>query len=427
MQAAATFSFAGLVLGLSACATLPAPPRASVGVRIKVVRAPAAGVVGNLTRPKVWDYMGQPDQPKIITDSDPPPPLPAPRRAVSTLLAPAGDDANCRRAAVVAERRHRLPHGLLSAIAYTESSMIPTALRVDGHSLYPKTRTEAERIADDALSRKSTVMAGCMQVNLQVHDPNGASWALDPVTSSNWAAEYLWELYDRLGSWASAISAYGGSRTSSAYLYRVIGNLQTVENDPTYIQLASYQPTAPAVAHADCRYLTDGGQSWPGTARDGRAPLYCGGAGAGAHAEAAEAAAFPQFARLVAAIKTGCWNLPDWLNGRAGACNTASSEKMQMAGSNTGDDSTVRLGMPAAPARPAPVLRRAMVRVAEPEGPASPSTPRRAAKLPKPPVPPSGDGFGTGWPHLAISPNRSGSRRKPRLAGSASPPGRHGG
>jgi hypothetical protein len=126
----------------------------------------------------------------------------------------------CRAAAATAERAGGLPSGLLTAIAGTESGMHATALRVGGRGVYPQSIEEAQAVAKRALSRSQSVMAGCMQVNLKVHDPKGELWALEPAEAAHWAADYLKALHHRLGSWRSAISAYGGDRGRS-YVRRI--------------------------------------------------------------------------------------------------------------------------------------------------------------------------------------------------------------
>ncbi len=125
----------------------------------------------------------------------------------------------CRTAVATAERARGLPPGLLTAIARTESGMRPTALRVAGRGVYPQSKEEAQAMARQALSRSQSVMAGCMQVNLRVHDPKGQLWALEPRAAADWAAEYLKTLHRRLGSWRSAISVYGGGGRS--YVARI--------------------------------------------------------------------------------------------------------------------------------------------------------------------------------------------------------------
>jgi soluble lytic murein transglycosylase-like protein len=141
--------------------------------------------------------------------------------------APAGDpETDCEAAAEVAERANGLPPGLLSAIAETESGMHPTALRVAGHGIYPASKHAAKAIAAQALRRSQNVMAGCMQVNLRVHDPQGTLWALEPDDAANWAADYLMDLHNKLGSWRSAISAYGGD-SGHRYVRRIERRLGT--------------------------------------------------------------------------------------------------------------------------------------------------------------------------------------------------------
>jgi soluble lytic murein transglycosylase-like protein len=168
-----------------------------------------------------------------IAKVDLPPPVqePDPNLASATTAddmlpeRPAPESAHgCRRAAAAAERSNALPPGLLTAIAGAESGMHPTALRVAGRGIYPATKGEARVIAKQALGRSQSVMAGCMQVNLQVHDPRGELWALEPDKAANWAADYLTTLHDRLGSWRSAISVYGGD-SGRSYARRIARRL----------------------------------------------------------------------------------------------------------------------------------------------------------------------------------------------------------
>ena len=151
-----------------------------------------------------------------MKDVNPNPPAPVVAEAASTT--PTKDD--CRGAAAAAERENELPHGLLTAIAGAESGMHSTALRVAGHGVYPATQQAARSIARRALSRSQSVMAGCMQVNLRVHDPKGELWALEPDKAANWAADYLSSLHDRLESWRSAIKVYGGD-SGRSYVRRI--------------------------------------------------------------------------------------------------------------------------------------------------------------------------------------------------------------
>ncbi len=132
----------------------------------------------------------------------------------------------CQTAAATAERTSGLPPGLLTAIAGAESGMRPTALRIGGRGVYPPSKQAAETVAKRALHHSQSVMAGCMQVNLKVHDPKGELWALEPQQAADWAAGYLLTLHHRLGSWQSAISAYGGDR-GHAYVKRIERRLDT--------------------------------------------------------------------------------------------------------------------------------------------------------------------------------------------------------
>jgi hypothetical protein len=151
------------------------------------------------------DTIAKTDLPSPIQDPDP---ISLPVIALND--AEPDQAKGCRAAATAAERSTDLPPGLLTAIAGAESGMHATALRVAGRGIYPATQGEARVIAKRALGRSQSVMAGCMQVNLQVHDPRGELWALEPDKAANWAADYLTTLHGKLGSWRSAISVYGG-------------------------------------------------------------------------------------------------------------------------------------------------------------------------------------------------------------------------
>lgn len=126
----------------------------------------------------------------------------------------------CRKAVEAAESSKGLPGGLLTAIAGIESGMQSNALRIAGRSVYPQSKQQAKQVAKRALDRSQSVMAGCMQVNLQVHDPRGELWALEPQHAADWAADYLNDLHNRLGSWRSAISVYGGDH-GHTYVNRI--------------------------------------------------------------------------------------------------------------------------------------------------------------------------------------------------------------
>ena len=80
-------------------------------------------------------------------------------------------------------------------------------------------------------------MAGCLQVNLQVHDPEGALWALRPTEAADWAASHLVALHDRLGSWNAAIRRYGGGH-SSTYVRKITERWHTIGEEDAFDQVA---------------------------------------------------------------------------------------------------------------------------------------------------------------------------------------------
>ena len=176
------------------------------------------------TPPEPLNTIAKVDLPPTIQDPDPNVAAVTASDDTQTASIEPTPTQGCWRAAATAERTGALPPGLLTAIAGAESGMHPTALRVDGRGIYPATAGEARVIARRALGQAQSVMAGCMQVNLRVHDPRGELWALEPDKAAHWAANYLTVLHDKLGSWRSAISVYGGDNGRS-YARRITKRL----------------------------------------------------------------------------------------------------------------------------------------------------------------------------------------------------------
>lgn len=136
--------------------------------------------------------------------------------------------ALCLEAARAAETRHGLPEGLLVAVALAESGLHAYALNIGGTSHYAPDAASAYRLIANAPAR-SSIMAGCVQVNARVHAPR-SDWPLDPVRATNWAAQHLRDHYNRSGSWAEAIRRWNGGSTSTAnrLVCRVRAKLQVV-------------------------------------------------------------------------------------------------------------------------------------------------------------------------------------------------------
>jgi hypothetical protein len=144
-------------------------------------------------------------------------PAAPPDDAVPAKIA-ASPRAACLQAARAAERRHRLPEGLLVGIALNESGLHAHALNIAGRAYYPETRAEAERLLRG--TRAGYVMAGCVQVNARVHARGGQAWPLDPVRATDWAARYLRQHYETYGDWGMAVVRWHGG--SPAMMRRLV-------------------------------------------------------------------------------------------------------------------------------------------------------------------------------------------------------------
>ncbi|MDQ1079329.1 hypothetical protein QE401_001855 [Pseudoroseomonas cervicalis] len=147
---------------------------------------------------------------------------------LSTSPAEAAGPRNaCLEAVRAAELRHDLPDGLLVAIALAESGLHAHALNIGGRSYYPESRAEARRLLVNAPAR-SSVMAGCVQVNARVHARNGADWPLDADRAADWAARYLRQHYNTTGNWAAALRRWNGGGHAQQLVCRVDAKLQVV-------------------------------------------------------------------------------------------------------------------------------------------------------------------------------------------------------
>lgn len=122
--------------------------------------------------------------------------------------------AACLRAAREAERLHRLPDGLMVAIALSESGLHAHALNIGGRSHFPAGFDQAVRLLR-AAPPGASVMAGCIQVNARVH-ARGSDWPLDAARATDWAAAVLRQGYAETGSWTGALRRWhGGSAAGS--------------------------------------------------------------------------------------------------------------------------------------------------------------------------------------------------------------------
>jgi hypothetical protein len=144
------------------------------------------------------------------------------RPAVANMLLPGMDpSAACKSAIRGAESRSTIPPQLLAAIGHVESGRRdpatgtiapwPWTINAEGTGHFYDTKAEAIA-AVQALQARGvrSIDVGCLQVNL-MHHPNAFAsldQAFDPQTNAAYAAQFLTELHDQLGTWPRAAAAY---------------------------------------------------------------------------------------------------------------------------------------------------------------------------------------------------------------------------
>jgi soluble lytic murein transglycosylase-like protein len=114
-----------------------------------------------------------------------------------------------------AEKKYRIPRGLLMAIALVESGVNgkpwPWALNVGGTGIYPKTYEEAIKYLRQADgSARPDVAVGCMQIFVRWHGKKFGvpEYMLYPEYNVAYAAQYLRSLYQQHGNWSKAVANY---------------------------------------------------------------------------------------------------------------------------------------------------------------------------------------------------------------------------
>lgn len=133
--------------------------------------------------------------------------------------------ASCRHAATEAERRHRIPAGLLNAIGLVESgrtlpgsrarSSWPWTVHAEGKGYWLDSRGEAIALVESLQDRGvENIDVGCFQVNLMYHPDafDDLEAAFTPSVNAGYAASFLTELFQETRSWTRA-SAFYHSRT----------------------------------------------------------------------------------------------------------------------------------------------------------------------------------------------------------------------
>jgi hypothetical protein len=113
------------------------------------------------------------------------------------------------------EELHKIPSGLLLAIATVESGSKPYALNIQGKSVIGRNKREAVDLIHEALANGITnIDVGVMQLNVRWHRENFGSIEemLEPKKNIEYAASFLLTLYKKYGNWHRAVRFYHSSR-----------------------------------------------------------------------------------------------------------------------------------------------------------------------------------------------------------------------
>jgi hypothetical protein len=171
----------------------------------------------------------------------------------------------CIEATRSAERRHQLAPHLLGAISLAETGRWSQAHRASfawpwtvmaegrGRYLPSKAAAIAEVMRLQARGVRN-IDVGCMQVNLHYHADafDDLNQAFDPETNADYAAAFLRDLKDEVGTWKDAVAYYHSrdDRRGDKYQGRVYDLWYTQRTNLVTAAAGSVVPMTPeAVAH----------------------------------------------------------------------------------------------------------------------------------------------------------------------------------
>lgn len=143
-------------------------------------------------------------------------------------------DANiCDKAAANAARETGVPLPVLQAVARTESGITidrrfvawPWTLNLAGQGVRFSSLAETHKVFQEKIEAGlQNIDVGCFQINYRWHAQSFRSsrHMLDPHENAKYAAAFLKELFEELGSWVSAVGAYHSRNPdfSESYLAR---------------------------------------------------------------------------------------------------------------------------------------------------------------------------------------------------------------
>lgn len=165
---------------------------------------------------------------------------------LALLLSAPAVAQDCARLAAAAGAENGLPDGLLPAISLVESGRSdgeggiapwPWTLNEGGKGMYFDSREAALDYLKAALERGVTnIDIGCMQLNWKWHSGGFASVEdmIDPVGNTRYAARFVVELQQRLGSWETAAAAYHSTdpERGARYLQKVLAAQGSFQQSP---------------------------------------------------------------------------------------------------------------------------------------------------------------------------------------------------
>jgi len=125
------------------------------------------------------------------------------------------DSNACEREMVSAAARHGVPLQVLYSVGLTESGvrghLNPFDIDVDGRPISANSLSDAiSRVESEQAHGAKFIDVGCMQINVRFHGSHFASLAqmFDPARNVDYAAGYLRQLKDQVGTWTLAVARY---------------------------------------------------------------------------------------------------------------------------------------------------------------------------------------------------------------------------
>ena len=139
------------------------------------------------------------------------------------------------------EQQHKIPAGLLTAIARVESEFSPYAVNSNGRSKSFRNIKEA-KLYVTALRDQGIIdiNIGALQINYAYHKNRfkNAVAILDPYQNIAYAAKYLASLKAKYGSWVMAVKFYHSpdQKYQDIYITKIMNSLKLINNG-TYCEL----------------------------------------------------------------------------------------------------------------------------------------------------------------------------------------------